>query len=106
MITKEEQEHILDSVINGWGGGYPIRYRIFKSDQVMDIANKVAIEDISLEDKIVRMDQVSMEHGFSGIKEVLNFRSQHEHLLRPPLEETSPDPQSASTEDPKPHDLP
>ena len=83
-MTPEEQAHqrIIDSIQSEWNEDYATRYKIYKSNQVMDIANNISREESPVAHRISKMDSVAQDHGFSGIKDVLTFRKQHEDLLQ------------------------
>ncbi|MBN8458092.1 MAG: hypothetical protein J0M04_09650 [Verrucomicrobia bacterium] len=83
-MTPEEQAHqrIIDSIQSEWNNDYATRYKIYKSNKVMDVANNISREESPVADRVSKMDSVAQDHGFLGIKDVLTFRKEHEHLLQ------------------------
>lgn len=71
-------EEILSSIKEQWTADAEYRFRKYKSDLVMHSANQLlGIDELSISDKIARMDAVALQHGFTGIKDVLIFRGSY-----------------------------
>lgn len=67
-------EEIIHNIKNQWKEEDETRVKKIKSDMAMAAASQIAILNLSIPDKILKMDIESKRHGFDSIKDVLLFR--------------------------------